>query len=89
MMRTSKVAALAGLLVMLLPACSTLTYAKAGMTNEDVSRDLAECAEIARHEGFREIEVSDFRSAILILGCTIATDCCTTPVAPPWLRYGL
>ena len=64
-MRTSKVAALAGLLVMLLPACSPLTYSKAGVTNEDVSRDLSECAEIARHEAFRDIDFADFQLGIL------------------------
>ena len=64
-MRTSKVAARAGLILMLLPACSPLTYSKAGTTNEDVSRDLSECAEIARHEAFRDIEAADFRLAIL------------------------
>ncbi len=64
-MRTSKVAALAGLLAMLLTACSPLTYSKAGTTNDDVSRDLSECAEIARHEAFRDIEVAEFRFGVL------------------------
>ena len=48
-----------------LPACSSLTYSKAGTAREDLGRDLSECAEIATHEAFREIEVADFRLAIL------------------------
>ncbi len=35
------------------------------MTSEDVSRDLSECAEIARHEAFRDFVATDFRFAIL------------------------
>ncbi len=61
-MRTSKVAAL---IVRLLPACSPLTYSKAGITNEDVSRDLSECTESARHEAFRDIDFADFQLGIL------------------------
>ncbi len=64
-MSISKVAALAGLILMLLPACSPLTYSKAGTTKEDVGRDLSECAEIARHEAFRDIEAADFRFGVL------------------------
>ena len=64
-MRTSKVAALAGLILLLLPACSPLTYSKAGTTNEAVSRDLSECAEIASHEAFRDIEATNFRFDII------------------------
>lgn len=64
-MQTPNVAALAGLILMLLPSCAPLTYSKAGMTNDDVSRDLSECTEIAMHEAFRDFEASDFRFAIL------------------------
>ncbi len=63
-MGMSKVAALARLIIMPLPACSPLTYSKAGTAREDVGRDLSECAEIATHEAYREIEVADFRLAI-------------------------
>ena len=45
-MGISRVAALAGQIIMPLPACSPLTYSKAGTTNKDVSRDISECAEI-------------------------------------------
>ena len=65
-MGISKVAALAGPIIMPPTACSPLTYSRAGTTREDVSRDLSECAEIATHEAFREIEVADFRLAILL-----------------------
>ena len=60
-----KVAALARLIIMPLPACSPSTYSKACTAREDVSRDLSECVEITTHEAFREIEVADFRLAVL------------------------
>ncbi len=41
-------------LLALVSACAPLGYIKPGMTEEEVTRDLIECAEIARHEAFRD-----------------------------------
>ena len=41
-------------LLTLVSACAPVGYIKPGMTEEDVTRDLTECAEIARHEAFMD-----------------------------------
>ena len=41
-------------LLALVSACAPVGYIKPGMTEEEVTRDLTECAEIARHEAFRD-----------------------------------
>ncbi len=45
----------------LVSACAPVGYIKSGMTKEEVTRDLAECAEIASHQAFRDIAIMDFR----------------------------
>ncbi len=42
-------------------ACAPVGYIKPGMTEEEVTRDLTECAEIARHQAFRDIPIMGFR----------------------------
>ncbi len=41
-------------LLALVSACAPVGYIKPGMTEEEVTRDRSECAEIARHEAFRD-----------------------------------
>ena len=45
-------------LLALVSACAPVGYIKPGMTEEEVARELSECAEIARHEAFRDIDRS-------------------------------
>ncbi len=48
-------------LLALVSACVPVGYIKSGMTEEEVTRDLTECAEIARHQAFRDIPIMGFR----------------------------
>ncbi len=48
-------------LLALVSACVPVGYIKPGMTEEEVTRDLTECAEIARHQAFRDIPIMGFR----------------------------
>ncbi len=41
-------------LLALVSACAPVGYIKPGMTEEEVTRDRSECAEIARHEAFMD-----------------------------------
>ncbi len=57
----SKAVVLLAYITVLLSACAPVGYIKPGMTEEEVTRDLAECAEIASHQAFRDIAIMDFR----------------------------
>ncbi len=48
-------------LLALVSACAPVGYIKPGMTEEEVARELSECAEIARHQAFRDIPIMGFR----------------------------
>ncbi len=61
MTHPSKPAVLLAYITVLLSACAPVGYIKPGMTEEEVTRDLAECAEIASHQAFRDIAIMDFR----------------------------
>ena len=61
MSRSSKPAVLLAYIAVLLSACVPVGYIKPGMTEEGVTRDLSECAEIASHQAFRDIAIMDFR----------------------------
>ncbi len=61
MSRSSKPAVLLAYIAVLLSACVPVGYIKPGMTQDEVTRDLAECAEIASHQAFRDIAIMDFR----------------------------
>ncbi len=52
-------------IAVLLSACAPVGYIKPGMTEEEVTRELSECAEIARHQAFRDIPTMDFRFGAL------------------------
>ncbi len=41
-------------LLTLVSACAPIGYIKPGMTEEEVTRDRTECAEIARHQAFMD-----------------------------------
>ncbi len=41
-------------LLALVSACAPIGYIKPGMTEEEVTRDRTECAEIARHQAFMD-----------------------------------
>ncbi len=48
-------------IAVLVSACAPVGYVQPGMTEEEVTRDLSECAEIASHQAFRDIAIMDFR----------------------------
>ncbi len=48
-------------LMALVSACAPVGYIKPGMTEEEVTRDRTECAEIARHQAFRDNPITGFR----------------------------
>jgi hypothetical protein len=58
-------------IALLLSACAPVGYIRPGMTEEEVTRDLSECAKIARDQAFRDIAIWDFRFDAL----------------HPWLRH--
>ncbi len=49
-------------LLALVSACAPVGYIKPGMTEEEVTRDRSECAEIARHEAFRDFRFDSLHS---------------------------
>ncbi len=57
----SKPVVLLAYIAVLVSACAPVGYIKPGMTEEEVTRDLSECAEIARQQAFRDIPIMDFR----------------------------
>ena len=61
MTHLSKPAVLLAYIAVLLSACAPVGYIKPGMTEEEITRELSECAEIARHEAFRDIPSMDIR----------------------------
>ena len=61
----SKPVVLLAYIAVLVSACAPVGYIKPGMTEEEVTRDLSECAEIARHQAFRDIPIMDFRFGAL------------------------
>ncbi len=56
MTHLSKPVVLMACIAGLVSACAPVGYIKPGMTEEEVTRDLSECAEIARHEAFRDFD---------------------------------
>ncbi len=63
MTHLSKPVVLLAYIAVLVSACAPVGYIKPGMTEEEVTRDLTECAEIARHQAFRDIPIMGFRFA--------------------------
>ncbi len=61
MSNLSRPVVLLAYIAVLVSACAPVGYIKPGMTEEEVTRDLSECAEIARHEAFRDIAIMDFQ----------------------------
>ena len=61
MTHPSKPAVLLAYITVLLSACAPVGYIKPGMTEDEVTRDLSECAGIASHQAFRDIAIMDFR----------------------------
>ncbi len=61
MTHLSKPVVLMTYIAVLVSACAPVGYIKPGMTEEEVTRDLTECAEIARHQAFRDIPIMGFR----------------------------
>ena len=61
MTHLSKAVVLLAYITVLLSACAPVGYIKPGMTGEEVARDRSECAEIARHQAFRDIAIMDFQ----------------------------
>ena len=61
MIHLSKPVALLAYIAVLVSACAPVGYIKPEMTEEGVKRDLSECAEIARHQAFRDIAIMDFQ----------------------------
>ncbi len=57
----SKTVMLLAYIAVLVSACAPVGYIKPGMTEEEVTQDLNECAEIARHQAFRDIPFMDIR----------------------------
>ena len=55
MTHLSKPVVLLAYIAVLVSACAPVGYIKPGMTEEEVTRELSECAEIARHQAFRDI----------------------------------
>ena len=54
MTHLSKPVVLLAYIAVLVSACAPVGYIKPGMTEEEVTRDLYECAEIARHQAFMD-----------------------------------
>ncbi len=52
---------LAGAGLLVLSACTQVGYVKAGVTDEEYARDSQDCAEIARHQAFRDQALYDSR----------------------------
>ncbi len=61
MIHLSKPVVLLAYIAVLLSACAPFGYIKPEMTEESVKRDLSECAEIARHQAFRDTPFMDIR----------------------------
>jgi hypothetical protein len=61
MILLSKPVALLAYISVLVSACAPVGYIKPEMTEEGVNRDLSECAEIARHQAFRDNPFMDIR----------------------------
>ncbi len=61
MTHLSKAVVLLAYITVLLSACAPVGYIKPGMTEEKVARELSECAEIARHQAFRDIPIMGFQ----------------------------
>ncbi len=61
MTHLSKPVVLLAYIAVLVSACAPVGYIKPGMTEEEVTRDLSECTETARHQAFRDIAIMDFR----------------------------
>ncbi len=57
----SKPVVLLAYIAVIVSACAPVGYIKPGMTEEEVARELSECAEIARHQAFRDIPIMGFR----------------------------
>ena len=56
----SKPVVLLAYIAVLLSACAPVGYIKPGMTEEEVARDLSECAEIAKQQAYQDIAAGDF-----------------------------
>ncbi len=65
MTHLSKLVVLLAYIAVLVSACAPVGYIKPGMAEEEVTQELSECAEIARHQAFRDIPIMDFRFHIL------------------------
>ncbi len=65
MIHLSKPVVLLAYIAVLLSACAPVGYIKPGITEEEVTQDLSECAEIARHQAFRDIPFMDIRNDAL------------------------
>ncbi len=65
MTHLSKPVVLLAYIAVLVSACAPVGYIKPGMTEEEITRELSECAEIARHQAFRDIPIMDFRFGAL------------------------
>ncbi len=61
MTHVSKPVVLLAYIAVIVSACAPVGYIKPGMTEEEVARELSECAEIARHQAFRDIPIMGFR----------------------------
>ncbi len=61
MIHLSKPVVLMAYIAVLVSACAPYGYIKPEMTEEGVKRDLSECAEIAKHQAFRDIPIMVFR----------------------------
>ena len=48
-------------IAVLVSACAPVGYVQPGMTEEEVTRDRTECAEIARHQAFWDNPIMGFR----------------------------
>ncbi len=59
MTHLSKPVVLLAYITVLLSACAPVGYIKPGMTEEEVTRDLSECAEIASHQAFKDFRFDD------------------------------
>ncbi len=61
MTHLSKPVVLLAYIAVVVSGCASVGYIKPGMTEEEVTQDLSECTEIARHQAFRDIAIMDFR----------------------------
>jgi hypothetical protein len=52
---------LAGAGLLAISACTQMGYVKAGVTDEEYAQDSQDCAEIARHQAFRDQAVYETR----------------------------